>query len=63
MGGRGRLRQGDVVRALKGLLAAGLKISRIEITPEGGMIVEVLNEFEAGGGKIELDNWLKRHAG
>lgn len=34
-----RFTQTDVTRALRGALAAGVKVGRVEITPTGGIVI------------------------
>ncbi|MGR6327704.1 hypothetical protein ACU5AX_01425 [Sphingomonas sp. XXL09] len=39
MSARARFRQEDVTRALKGAVAAGMRVGRIEIEPNGRIVI------------------------
>ncbi|MBI0475019.1 hypothetical protein D9601_06550 [Sphingomonas sp. MA1305] len=39
MSARARFRQEDVTRALKGAVAAGMRVGRIEIDPNGRIVI------------------------
>jgi hypothetical protein len=54
------LRQTDVTKAVKGLAAAGVAVARVEIEPNGKIIITT-----AAGEQIEpapLDKWMADHA-
>jgi hypothetical protein len=59
MSRRNSLRQSDVTRALKGAHAAGLSISRLEITSQGSIIMVVSGAKDVAP---ELDEWLRGYA-
>lgn len=46
MGKRATFTQSDVTRAVKGTQAGGLKITRVEILPDGRISVSTAEEFE-----------------
>lgn len=47
-----RFTQGDMKRAAAGVLAAGLRISKIEIDPNGKIVI-ILGDSKKAGGKSE----------
>ena len=47
MTAKARFKQADLERALKGVMAAGLKISRLEINEDGSFQI-VINNDESG---------------
>jgi len=62
MNRRHRFKQADVARAVKGATAAGLKVGRVEIDPEG-KIVLVSSEAAPAEPATDFDAWKsKRHA-
>ncbi|MBK0022169.1 hypothetical protein D3C80_1329630 [compost metagenome] len=54
-------KQADVTRAIKGALAAGMKVARAEIDQTGKIIVFSPSE-DAIKPKNELDRWLAENA-
>ncbi len=55
-------KQTDVSRAMKGVAAAGAKVSRVEIEPDGKITV-VTTEADDSASTAEaspLDTWMKR---
>lgn len=53
--------QRDVVRAIKASVAAGIKVARIEIQPDG--VIRVYCDVEqATGPDLHLDQWMAKHA-
>jgi hypothetical protein len=54
-------RQNDVTRALKAVVAAGVDISRVEIDPDGKLIVVTGKPAEPDTESTEqLDEWMKK---
>lgn len=53
---RNNFRQTDVARALKGVLAAGIKVGRVEIAQDGRIVI-VSGEGGAPEPMNELDRW------
>lgn len=51
-----RFRQADVTRALKGALGAGMTVSRVEIDPDGRIVLAAPGEPSTP--QSELDRWL-----
>lgn len=47
-----RFKQDDVKRAVAGALGAGLRVGRVEITPDGRIVVHT----ESGGGQASTDS-------
>ncbi len=63
--GRSRFRESDVKRAIKAAKAAGVEVGRIEIAPDGRIVVTALDKSVEGAKNDqtnELDDWLKRRA-
>lgn len=54
--------QADVKRAVAGARAAGLDVSRVEILPDGRIIVAKATKSEDSAATA-LDEWLAEHAG
>ncbi len=59
-------KQGDVTRAVKGAIAAGLDIARVEIDPTGKIVIQLGNggaKEQAGPGELdrELAEFERRH--
>ena len=56
-----RFRQSDLTRALKGAIAAGIKIASIEIDPAGKIVIMTgTNELVAS--TSALDKWMTKDA-
>lgn len=54
-------RQSDLVRAVRGAMAGGLSIARVEIETSGKIVL--VAETESSSSPNDLDSWLeKRHA-
>lgn len=57
-------RQVDVTRALKGALAAGIKVLWVEIDKNGSIRVVIGEHQSSPPNKgSDLDEWMKGHAG
>jgi hypothetical protein len=54
-------RQGDVTRAVKGAIAAGLNVVGVKVNPQTGAIELVISE-SAGQNSNPLDEWMAKHA-
>jgi hypothetical protein len=54
-------RQADVTRAVKAAKAAGIKVTRVEITKDGKIAI-VTSEQVPADECDELDKWVKIHA-
>ena len=52
------IRQADIARTVKGVVAAGLSISRLEV--EGGKLVIYTNEADAEP-ESPLDQWRRKN--
>lgn len=56
-----KFRQRDLTRALKGAIAAGVQIARVEIDPSGKIVLQL-----GGGERVEpsneFDKWMADHA-
>jgi hypothetical protein len=60
--GRCKFKQSDVVRAIKAVAAAGAKVSRVEIDPEGKIVVVTADgATHADDDADEVRRWLKEH--
>jgi hypothetical protein len=57
--GRAKFRQVDVTRALKGAAAAGYDDARVEITPEGCVVVIVGKAAAAPAHRNSFDELLR----
>jgi len=59
--GASRFRQSDVTRALRAVAAAGMHVARVELGPDGRMVITM-----GGGERIDpanaLDKWMADHA-
>jgi hypothetical protein len=55
-----RFRQADITRALKGALAAGLEVGRVEIDAVGKIVV--FAKSEAAEAVTPLEGWKRDHA-
>ena len=55
-----KFKQRDVTRAVRGVAAAGIGVSRVEIDKDGKIVVVLNSEANklVPEGKSELDNWL-----
>jgi hypothetical protein len=63
MGHRVRtFRQNDLARALKAVKAAGGSVQRVEIAPDGRLIVVMSAPENRTEQDDTLDKWIKRHA-
>ena len=56
-----KFRQHDLTRALKGAIAAGVQITRVEIDPSGKIMIQ-LGSGERVEPSNEFDKWLADHA-
>jgi hypothetical protein len=54
-------RQSDVTRALKGVMAAGVGVARIEIGVDGRIVV-VVSAANENGDQTPLDQWMAKRA-
>jgi hypothetical protein len=52
--------QDDVKRAVKGAMAAGLSITRVEIDRDSGRIVLLTSQAPASAEVSYLDEWMAR---
>jgi hypothetical protein len=53
-------KKGNVTRAVKAVVAAGVDIARVEVGPDGKIVVVVREAAEMIEGS-ELDNWMEKH--
>ena len=61
---KANFRQRDVTAAVKAVEAAGHAVKRVEITPDGRILVitgKVGDEKESPSGTAPLDKWLTEH--
>ena len=56
-----KFRQQDLTRALKGVIAAGVQIARLEIDPSGKIVI-LLDSGERIEPSNALDRWMADHA-
>jgi hypothetical protein len=56
-----RFRQADVTRALRAADAAGCQVRRVEITPEGRIVV-IMAEPSEDEAELPLDTWRATRA-
>jgi hypothetical protein len=56
-----KFRQRDLTRALKGTIAAGVQIARVEIDPSGKIVIQ-LGSGERVEPSNELDKWMADRA-
>lgn len=54
-------RQSDVTRALRGARAAGVDVGRVEIGPDGKIVVYTATA--PAEPQTDLDKWMASHAG
>jgi hypothetical protein len=59
-GGPSKFRQRDLMRALKGAKAAGIEVGRIEIDPDGKIVVITASHPEEA--LSPLEKWKRDHA-
>ena len=50
-------KQGDVSRAVKGAMAAGIKVESVEITPGGKIIINAESDRSVVAASSPLDEW------
>jgi hypothetical protein len=55
-------RQRDLTVAIKGAIAAGCAVSRVEIDPVTGKIIVMIAAGATSETVTDLDRWLSRHA-
>jgi hypothetical protein len=56
-----KFRQSDLTRALKGAIAAGIKISAVEIDLAGKIVI-MTGPNEQAASASALDEWMCKHA-
>jgi hypothetical protein len=56
-----KFRQQDLTRALRGAIAAGVQIARVEIDPSGKIVIE-LDTGERVESSNALDKWMADRA-
>jgi hypothetical protein len=56
-----KFRQQDLTRALKGAIAAGVQIARLEIDPSGKIVIQFGNGERAEPSDA-LERWMVDHA-
>lgn len=49
------VKQGDVTRAVKGVVAAGVEVSRVEVDPAGRIVI--IAQGEADTPETAFDKW------
>jgi hypothetical protein len=59
--GQCTFRQGDVTKAVKGVVAAGVQIARVEIDPTGKIVI-LTGGNEPVASTNALDKWMAQHA-
>jgi hypothetical protein len=59
--GQCTFRQGDVTKAVKGLVAAGVQVARVEIEPTGKIVI-LTGTNEPVAPANALDKWMAEHA-
>jgi hypothetical protein len=62
MRSRAAFRQRDVTAAVKAVAAAGHVVARVEITPDGRIVVITAKGGEDDSAKSAVDRWLETHA-
>jgi hypothetical protein len=55
-----RIRQRDITRALKGAVAAGMTIARVEIGVDGSIVL--VTDAPKETPQLSLDKWMTQHA-
>jgi hypothetical protein len=55
------VKERDVTRATKAVLAAGLPVARVEINRDGVIVVIPRSSEESSDVHTELDSWVKKH--
>jgi hypothetical protein len=55
-------RERDVSAAIRAVEKTGHKVARVEIGPDGRIIVELASPVGNGQPTTPLDEWLKKHA-
>jgi len=55
-----RFRQQDLTRALKGAKAAGVEVGRVEIEPDGKIVVFTASDAQEAS--TPLEKWKRDHA-
>jgi hypothetical protein len=58
-----KFRQGDVTRVVKGVVAAGVEVMRVEVDIDGRINVIASKLGNAPAGANALDQWMAAHAG
>lgn len=53
-------KQGDVTRAVKGVVAAGVEVSRVEVDPAGRIVI--ITQGEADTPETAFDRWEANRA-
>lgn len=54
-------RQADVARAVRGALAGGLEINRVEIAKDGSIVLSRVAGDRPAEPAAALDGWLEKH--
>ncbi|MDI3561280.1 hypothetical protein [Bradyrhizobium sp. Arg816] len=55
--GRQHFRQSDLAKAIKAVVAAGLPVARVEVSPEGRLIVIAGKPGEGQDAGTEVNEW------
>ncbi len=58
-----KIKQSDISRALKAANSAGLKVSRVEISPDGKLSIFIAGGSACGPSTTPFDAWKERKNG